>query len=115
MSDGRAIGVFDSGIGGLTGLEELHRTLPAESTIYLGDVARCPYGPRPPWEVRRFAVEIACFLDTHHPLKLLVVACNTASAAALEEVRRAVPHLPVVGVVAPGAQAAVAASRSKRI
>ncbi|GAC1430332.1 MAG: glutamate racemase [Chloroflexota bacterium] len=115
MSDRRAIGIFDSGIGGLTVLEEIHRTLSNESTVYLGDVARCPYGPRSSDEVRRFAVQIARFLDRQHPLKLLVIACNTASAAALDAVQEAVPHLPVIGVVEPGARAALAASRTRRI
>jgi glutamate racemase len=115
VSDRRAIGVFDSGLGGLTVLEQIHRTLPGESTAYLGDVARCPYGPRPPDEVRRFAVEITRFLVARHALKLLVIACNTASAAAFAEVRRAAGDVPVVGVIEPGARAAVALSRDRRI
>ena len=116
MSDPRAIGVFDSGIGGLTVLEALHRELPHESTVYLGDVARCPYGPRPQEEVRRFALEIAYFLTHRHALKMLVIACNTASAAALHDVRRAAgPALPVHSVIEPGARAAVVASGSGRI
>lgn len=113
--DARAIGVFDSGIGGLTVLHELRRALPDECTIYLGDVARCPYGPRPQDDVRRFAHEIARFLLERHDVKAIVVACNTASAAALDSLRAAYPSLPIIGVVEPGAHAAVAASRNGRI
>lgn len=115
MSDPRAIGIFDSGIGGLTVLRELRRAVPAESTVYLGDVARCPYGPRPQDEVRRFAHEIARFLVERHDVKLLVIACNTASAAALGSLRAAYSHIPIIGVIEPGAHAAVAASRRRRI
>lgn len=115
MSDARAIGVFDSGIGGLTVLHEIHRALPDESTIYLGDVARCPYGPRRQDEVRGFAHEIARVLVARHDVKVIVVACNTASAAALESLRAAYRDIPVIGVVEPGAHAAVAASRRHRI
>lgn len=115
MSDPRAIGVFDSGIGGLTVLRELQRAVPDERMIYLGDVARCPYGPRPQDEVRRFAQEIARFLVARHDVKLIVIACNTASAAALESLRAAYRSIPVVGVVEPGAHAAVVSSRRQRI
>ncbi len=115
MSDQRPIGVFDSGIGGLTVLDEIHRALPHENTVYFGDVERCPYGPRPRDEVRRFAVEITRFLTEHHPLKMLVIACNTASAAAFEDVEHAAAHIPVIGVIEPGARAALDVSSSKRI
>ena len=115
MSDARAIGVFDSGIGGLTVLRELQRAVPGESTVYLGDVARLPYGPRPQEQVRGFAHEIARFLIASHQIKLLVVACNTASAAALSSLRGEYPQLPIIGVVEPGARAAVASSRNGRI
>ncbi len=114
MSDPRAIGVFDSGIGGLTVLRELRRALPAEDTIYLGDAARCPYGPRSQDEVRGFAHEIAGFLAARHDVKLLVIACNTASAVALGSLRAA-HDMPIVGVVEPGAHAAVAATQNGRI
>ena len=114
MSDPRAIGIFDSGIGGLTVLRELRRALPAEHTIYLGDAARCPYGPRSQDEVQGFAHEIAGFLVARHEVKLLVIACNTASAAALASLRSA-HDMPIVGVVEPGAYAAVAATRNGRI
>jgi glutamate racemase len=114
VSDRRAIGVFDSGFGGLTVLRELRRALPAESTVYLGDVARLPYGPRPREQVQAFAHEIARFLLERHDVKALVVACNTASAAA-PELFDGGYDAPVIGVIRPGAHAAVAASRAGRI
>jgi glutamate racemase len=112
-SDPRPIGVFDSGVGGLTVLSEIQRRLPAESTVYLGDNARTPYGPRPAEEVRRFALEAVEWLLAQD-VKLLVLACNTATARALEPVRERAP-LPVVGVVRPGAVSAAAATRSGRV
>lgn len=111
--DDRPIGVFDSGVGGLTVLAELRRRLPDESTIYLGDNARAPYGPRPANEVRRFTLEAVDWL-LGQDVKLLVLACNTATARALEDVRRRSP-VPVVGVVRPGAVAAAAATRSRAV
>jgi len=111
--DGRPIGVFDSGVGGLTVLSELHRRLPGESTLYLGDNARTPYGPRPADEVTRFTLEAADWLLAQD-VKLLVLACNTATAHALEAVRMR-STVPVIGVVRPGAVAASAASRSTHI
>jgi glutamate racemase len=111
--DPRPIGVFDSGVGGLTVLAELHRRLPAEGTIYLGDNARTPYGPRAADEVRRFTLEAAEWL-LGQDVKLLVLACNTATARALDDVRRRSP-VPVVGVVRPGAVAAAAATRSREV
>ena len=105
MSDARAIGVFDSGFGGLTVLRELRRAMPAERMVYLGDVARLPYGPRSQDEVRLFAHEIARFLRARHDVKALVVACNTASAAAPELFAGAY-NVPVIGVIKPGAHAA---------
>jgi len=113
MADHRPIGVFDSGVGGLTVLQEIHRQLPEESTIYLGDTARCPYGPRPLDEVKRFVFEIMRFFQ-ERDVKLVVVACNTATAAALNDVRKAFP-LPVVGVIRPGAEAGALASRNRKI
>jgi glutamate racemase len=109
----RPIGVFDSGIGGLTVVRELMHQLPHESLIYFGDTARVPYGNKSPETVRRFSREILDFLVSRE-VKLVVVACNTASAHALEELERIAP-VPVEGVIAPGARAAVAASRSGRI
>lgn len=113
--DTPSIGVFDSGLGGLTVLSAVQQLLPHESTVYLGDTARCPYGPRPHDEVRGFAVQIARFLAKAHRLKLLVVACNTASAVALPAIQAAVPHVPVLGVIEPGARAALQTTRSGRI
>jgi glutamate racemase len=111
--DRRPIGVFDSGVGGLTVLEELRRRLPDEPTMYLGDNARTPYGPRPAEEVERFTAEcVAWLLD--QDVKLLVLACNTATARALPLVREQA-DVPVVGVVRPGAVAAAAATRSGHI
>jgi len=111
--DRRPIGVFDSGVGGLTVLAELHRRLPEETTVYLGDNARTPYGPRPADEVRRFTLESVDWL-TAQDVKLLVLACNTATARALDAVRARV-DVPVVGVVRPGAVAAAAATRSRHV
>jgi len=112
-ADPRPIGVFDSGVGGLTVLAELHRRLPDESTIYLGDNARTPYGPRPADEVRRFTLEAIDWLLARD-VKLLVLACNTATARALPDVRER-SGVPVIGVVRPGAVAAAAATRSREV
>jgi glutamate racemase len=111
--DRRPIGVFDSGVGGLTVLSELRRRLPAESTIYLGDNARTPYGPRPADEVRAFTDECVSWL-LGQDVKLLVIACNTATSRALPQVRERAA-VPVVGVVRPGGVAAAAATRSGHI
>ena len=111
--DERPIGVFDSGVGGLTVLHECLVTLPHEDFVYLGDGARLPYGPRPLDEVRRFAREIGAFLETEG-VKLVVVACNSATAAALPELQTEL-RVPVVGVIAPEARAAVQATRNRRI
>lgn len=108
-----AIGVFDSGIGGLTVFKELARRLPREHLLYLGDTARLPYGSKSPETVTSFAIEIADFF-VERGVKLLVVACNTMSAVALDALR-ARYDLPVVGVIAPGAHAAVAATSRGRI
>jgi glutamate racemase len=107
------IGVFDSGIGGLTVARELMRQLPSESIIYFGDTARVPYGPKSPDTVRRYSREIAAYLR-ERGVKALVVACNTATAHALGTLQ-AEESMPVVGVVQPGARAAVSASRGGRI
>lgn len=104
------IGIFDSGVGGLTVYRALHERLPGERFVYLGDTARVPYGTKSLQTVERYAVEDARFLVSRG-VKLLVVACNTASALALPAVRRAVP-VPVVGMIEPGARAAVAAASS---
>ena len=107
------IGVFDSGIGGLTVAHELMRQLPDESIVYFGDTARVPYGPKSPETVRRYSREIADYL-LGQGVKALVVACNTATAHALPFLREAVA-VPVVGVVEPGARAAVKATRRREI
>ena len=106
----QAIGIFDSGVGGLTVLRELTRALPQEDTIYFGDTARVPYGTKSPDTVIRYSQEIASFL-IKRDIKLLVVACNTASAVALPTLRRTLP-VPVVGVIEPGAKRAVEVTRS---
>jgi glutamate racemase len=111
--DPRPIGVFDSGMGGLTVLHECLVTLPHEDFVYLGDGARLPYGPRPLEEIRRFAAEIAAYLEGLG-VKLVVAACNSATAAALPALQRRLA-VPVVGVLAPEAHAAVLATRNRRI
>ena len=110
----QAIGVFDSGVGGLTVLRALRQTLPGESFVYLGDTARLPYGTKTAATVQRYAERAAQFL-VGRGVKALVVACNTASAAALPSLRERYPELPVLGVIEPGAAAAVAATRNARI
>ncbi len=104
-----AIGVFDSGIGGLTVAAEIARQLPHEDIIYLGDTARLPYGTRSPETVKRYALRAVSLL-LRYPIKALVVACNTASAYALGELRTKT-ELPVLGVIDPGARAAVETTR----
>jgi glutamate racemase len=99
------IGIFDSGVGGLTVYRALHERLPDERFVYLGDTARVPYGTKSLVTVERYAIENARFLESHG-IKLLVVACNTASALALPAIRRAV-GVEVIGVIEPGARAAV--------
>ncbi|MDD5658902.1 MAG: glutamate racemase [Actinomycetota bacterium] len=111
--DNRPIGVFDSGLGGLTVLREIIDEVPNENILFFGDTARFPYGPRQLSEVRRFAISIANFLYNQN-VKLLVVACNTATASALPDIR-AKFDIPVIGVVEPGARSAVAATFNKRI
>jgi glutamate racemase len=108
------IGVFDSGMGGLTVLRALQQALPDEPTVYLGDTARVPYGTRSAATVVRYAINNARTLAREAPLKLLVVACNTVSAVALEALRAELP-IPVVGVIEPGARAALRASRGGSI
>ena len=107
------IGVFDSGLGGLTVAREIARLMPEESILYLGDTARCPYGPRDLAEVRRFVLEIGSWLERRE-VKLIVVACNSATAAGLALAQRAF-SVPVIGVVEPGARAAVMATRNRRV
>lgn len=106
----QAIAILDSGVGGLTVVKEVMRQLPQEKLIYFGDTERAPYGPRKAEEVVMFTEQVVRFLLQFHP-KLIVIACNTATAAALEVIRMIVP-VPVVGVISPGARAAVKATRS---
>jgi glutamate racemase len=108
-----AIGVFDSGIGGLTVLKEIINLLSSEDTIYLGDTARVPYGTKSPETVTHYSIENSSFL-IEKGLKILVVACNTASALSLAELRELFP-LPMVGVIEPGAKKAMEVSKTKRI
>lgn len=109
----KAIGVFDSGVGGLTVLKAIHARLPHERTAYLGDTARVPYGQRSPEVVIRYCIDNARFL-LEQDLKMLVVACNTASAIALDVLREMI-DIPVIGVIEPGAEAAIAATKGGRI
>ena len=111
MSDSRPIGVFDSGIGGLTVLRALRDRLPGESFVYLGDTARVPYGTKGADTVTRFATE-ATLLLTDRGVKAVVVACNTASAIALERLRE-VTDLPIYGVIEPGVEAALRVTRGR--
>src|SRR5215216_2392261 len=111
--DPRPIGVFDSGVGGLTVLHECLVTMPHEDFVYLGDHARLPYGPRPLAELRRFAREIGGYLETQG-VKLIVAACNAATSAALPQLQETL-SVPVVGVITPEAHAAVQATRNRRI
>jgi glutamate racemase len=109
----RPIGVFDSGVGGLTVVRELFRQLPDESVVYVGDTARVPYGPRGQETITRFALELAEFLLARE-VKALVIACNTVSATAADAIRRISP-VPVYDVVHPTVRAAVGATRSKTL
>jgi glutamate racemase len=109
----RPIGVFDSGVGGLTVAREIARHMPHESILYFGDTLRCPYGPRSLEEIRSFARQISCWL-ARQGVKLIVIACNSATAAGLETVQRE-SAVPVIGVVEPGARAAVQATFVRRI
>ena len=110
---GRPIGMFDSGVGGLTVARSTIDLLPHEDIVYFGDTARCPYGPRPLDEVRQFALEIMDALVAEE-VKLLVIACNAASSAALEDARERY-DVPVISVIEPGLKAGVAATRNRRI
>jgi glutamate racemase len=113
MADDRPIGVFDSGIGGLTVVSEMLHHLPNEPIVYFGDTARVPYGPKSPETVLRYSREAAAFLLSRD-VKLIVIACNTATAHAAGPLAESLP-VPVVGVIEPGARAAVKATRSGRV
>lgn len=112
--DDRPVGMFDSGFGGLTVARAVIDLMPNEDLVYMGDTGRYPYGPRPLGEVRGFAKQIARHLIDEFDVKLLVVACNTASAAALDALQ-ATSAIPVVGVIDPGVRSLVAASRTGRV
>ena len=108
------IGVFDSGMGGLTVLKALREALPDESFIYLGDTARLPYGTKSPATVQQYAMQMVRILVKYH-IKALVIACNTATTAALPYLQTMLPDIAVLGVVEPGAQAAAWATRNHHI
>ena len=112
MNPNLPIGIFDSGVGGLTVYRALHERLPDERFVYLGDTARVPYGTKSLATVERYAIENSRFLEAHG-IKLLVVACNTASALALPAIRKSV-GVRVIGVIEPGARAAAASSSLKQ-
>lgn len=109
----KPIGIFDSGVGGLTVLKAVHEQLPHEDVIYLGDTARVPYGTKSPTTVERYAVEDAAFL-VEKGVKMIVVACNTASALAANALRQTFT-LPILGVIGPGARAAARVTHNRRI
>lgn len=109
----KSIGIFDSGVGGLTVLKEIVRAVPQEDTLYFGDTARVPYGTKSPATVVRYSEEITAFL-VKRDIKLLVVACNTASAVALDELKKHYP-IPIVGVIEPGARRAAAVTSSGKV
>src|SRR5260370_37504701 len=111
MSDLRPIGVFDSGIGGLTAVKALRDLLPNENIFYLGDTARVPYGPKSAETVQRYAIELAEMLMKQNA-KALVLACNTVSSAALPVLTEKT-FVPALGVIEPGACAALASSRNR--
>lgn len=113
LSNYEAIGFIDSGVGGLTVIKEALKQLPNERLIYLGDTARCPYGPRPVEQIVQFTWEMTNFL-LEKKIKMLVIACNTATAVALEEIKEKLA-IPVVGVILPGTRAALKATSSNRI
>lgn len=111
--DNRAIGIFDSGVGGLTVLWEIMKVTPDESTIYFGDTKRFPYGPRDLDEVKKLVFKITGFLYDKD-VKLIVIACNTSTAAALDDLKRQF-DIPIIGVIEPGARTAVYNTKNKRV
>lgn len=113
MNRQQAIGIIDSGVGGLTVAREIFQQLPNEKLVYVGDNARCPYGSRSADEIRSFTYQMIQFLE-QFSIKALVVACNTATAVVLEELIGE-SDLPIIGVIDPGARAAIASTRSGRI
>ena len=109
----KPIGIFDSGLGGLTVARAIASRLPAEAIYYVGDTKRCPYGTREQSEVRLFVRQVGRWLE-NHDVKLVVIACNTATAAGLDVIQRAL-SVPVIGVIEPGARAAIQATRTRRV
>ena len=109
----KPIGIFDSGLGGLTVARAIAKALPSESITYVGDTKRCPYGPRDQAEVRLFVRQVGAWLE-RRDVKLVVIACNTATAAGLDVLQRAL-RVPVIGVIEPGARAAIQATRTRRV
>ena len=109
----RPIGVFDSGVGGLTVAREIMRQLPNERIVYFGDTARVPYGIKSPETITRFSSQIVRFLQTQD-VKAIVVACNSASACAVSELEKEV-KLPIIDVVRPGAKTAIGATKNDKI
>ncbi|MCX5668488.1 MAG: glutamate racemase [Candidatus Omnitrophica bacterium] len=113
MSDSRPIGIFDSGVGGLTVFSEVEKALPREEIIYFGDTARVPYGTKSKETVTKFSVENVEFLMKHN-VKLVLVACNTASSLSLDFLKRCF-RVPIIGVIEPGARNAVNSTKNNRI
>lgn len=113
MADSRPIGIFDSGVGGLTVVGKMQEMLPSEDLVYFGDTARVPYGTKSKETVTKFSVENVEFL-MEHDVKLVIVACNTASSLSLDFLKRCF-RVPIIGVIEPGAKEAVSASRNNRI
>ncbi|MDD5437366.1 MAG: glutamate racemase [Candidatus Omnitrophica bacterium] len=113
MTDARPIGIFDSGVGGLTVVGKIQELLPNEDLIYFGDTARVPYGTKSEETVTKFSVENIEFLMTHN-VKLVIVACNTASSLSLDFLKRCF-RVPIIGVIEPGAREAVSVTRNNRI
>jgi glutamate racemase len=114
MNPNAPIGIFDSGLGGLAVLREVHRLLPNEDCLFLGDTMRQPYGPRTVEEVRQYAIEITGYL-IEKGAKMVLIGCNTASIAGGDAAQACFPDVPVIGMIQPGVRAALRASRSKRI
>ncbi len=112
MTNKQPIGFIDSGVGGLTVVKEAIKQLLNEHIIYLGDTARCPYGPRPAEQVIEYTWQMTEFLLQQN-IKMLVIACNTATAVALEEIKEKL-SIPVIGVILPGSRAAVKATKTNR-
>jgi len=105
--DNRPIGVFDSGLGGLTSVQELHRQLPEEKVIYYGDTARTPYGSKSPETIVKFATQIVDYLVGRNT-KMIIIACNTVTALALDSFRERYPSIPIIGVIEPTVKKVVA-------